>query len=157
MDNRLDAISGEHAAEAQELKGKAGIANARLAYQLFLDEFDAAGMAALPQGTNKQRPLWASTGVKNPDYPADMYVTQLAYPDTVNTMPEPTIDAALAGDNVTGDTLTGTAQNAEEIFAGLAKVGIDVADVVRVLEREGVDKFVDAWQDLLDSMSANLN
>lgn len=157
VDNRLDAISGEHAAEAQELKGKAGIANARLAYQLFLDEFDAAGMAALPQGTNKQRPLWASTGVKNPDYPADMYVTQLAGPDTVNTMPEPTIDAALAGDNVTGDTLTGTAQNAEEIFAGLAKVGIDVADVVRVLEREGVDKFVDAWQDLLDSMSANLN
>ena len=84
-------------------------------------------------------------------------MTQLAGPDTVNTMPEPTIDAALAGDNVTGDTLTGTAQNAEEIFAGLAKVGIDVADVVRVLEREGVDKFVDAWQDLLDSMSANLN
>ncbi|MCQ4627113.1 transaldolase [Corynebacterium sp. CCUG 65737] len=156
VDNRLDAISDEHADAAQELKGKAGVANARLAYQLFLDSFDDAAMAELPDGANKQRPLWASTGVKNPAYPADMYVTQLAGPDTVNTMPEPTIDAAIEGDNVSGDTLNGTVGDAQKVFDQLETVGIDIADVVRVLEKEGVDKFVDAWQELLDSMLENL-
>ena len=156
MDNRLDAIDGEHADEAQQLKGKAGVANARLAYQLFLDSFDDAAMDKLPEGANKQRPLWASTGVKNPDYPATMYVTELAGPDTVNTMPEPTIDAVLAADDLLGDTLTGTADEAQQIFDRLAAVGIDLDDVVAVLEREGVDKFVDAWQELLDSMLENL-
>jgi len=151
VDNRLDAIGTD---EARALKGKAGVANARLAYQLFLDSFgDDAG---LPEGANKQRPLWASTGVKNPDYPADMYVTELAGPDTVNTMPEPTIDAVLNADNIHGDTLTGTADEARELFEQLAAVGIELDDVVSVLEREGVDKFVEAWQELLDSMLENL-
>ena len=148
VDNRLDAIGTD---EARALKGKAGIANARLAYQLFLDT-----LSDLPDGANKQRPLWASTGVKNPDYPADMYVVELAGPDTVNTMPEPTIDATLNGDNVRGDTLTGTADEARAVFEQLAAVGIELDDVVSVLEREGVDKFVDAWQELLDSMLQNL-
>jgi len=148
VDNRLDAIGND---EARALKGKAGIANARLAYQLFLDT-----LSDLPDGANKQRPLWASTGVKNPDYPADMYVVELAGPDTVNTMPEPTIDATLNGDNVRGDTLTGTADEARAVFEQLAAVGIELDDVVSVLEREGVDKFVDAWQELLDSMLENL-
>ena len=148
VDNRLDAIGTD---EARALKGKAGIANARLAYQLFLDS-----LGDLPEGANKQRPLWASTGVKNPDYPADMYVIELAGPDTVNTMPEPTIDAVLNGDNVHGDTLTGTADEARTVFEQLATVGIELDDVVAVLEREGVDKFVDAWQELLDSMLENL-
>lgn len=151
VDNRLDAIGTD---EARALKGKAGIANARLAYQLFLDSFgDNAG---LPEGANKQRPLWASTGVKNPDYPADMYVVELAGPDTVNTMPEPTIDAVLNADNVRGDTLTGTADEARAVFEQLAAAGIELDDVVAALEREGVDKFVDAWQELLDSMLENL-
>ncbi|WKK63442.1 transaldolase [Corynebacterium sp. P8-C1] len=148
VDNRLDTIGTD---EARALKGKAGIANARLAYQLFLDS-----LGDLPEGANKQRPLWASTGVKNPNYPADMYVTELAGPDTVNTMPEPTIDAVLNGDNVHGDTLTGTADEARRVFDQLAAVGIELDDVVAVLEREGVDKFVDAWQELLDSMLENL-
>ena len=148
VDNRLDAIGTD---EARALKGKAGIANARLAYQLFLDT-----LSDLPDGANKQRPLWASTGVKNPDYPADMYVVELAGPDTVNTMPEPTIDATLNGDNVRGDTLNGTADEARAVFEQLAAVGIELDDVVSVLEREGVDKFVDAWQELLDSMLENL-
>ena len=148
VDNRLDAIGTD---EARALKGKAGIANARLAYQLFLDT-----LGDLPEGANKQRPLWASTGVKNPDYPADMYVTELAGPDTVNTMPEPTIDAVISGDNVHGDTLNGTADDARKVFEQLAAVGIELDDVVAVLEREGVDKFVDAWQELLESMLANL-
>lgn len=151
VDNRLDAIGSQ---EALALRGKAGVANARLAYQVFLDEF--ADMSALPAGANKQRPLWASTGVKNPEYPADMYVVELAGPDTVNTMPEATIDAVLDANNVHGDTLTGTAPAAQQVFDQLEAVGIDLADVVSVLEREGVEKFVDAWQDLLDSMEATL-
>ncbi|QYH19704.1 transaldolase [Corynebacterium aquatimens] len=151
VDNRLETIGSD---EALALRGKAGIANARLAYQVFLDEF--ADMSDLPAGANKQRPLWASTGVKNPDYPADMYVVELAGPDTVNTMPEGTIDAAIEGNGVKGDTLTGTAEASQAIFDQLEAVGIDLGDVVAVLEREGVDKFVDAWQELLDSMEANL-
>ena len=151
VDNRLQAIGS---ADALALRGKAGIANARLAYQLFLDEF--SDMSDLPAGARKQRPLWASTGVKNPDYPATMYVTELAGPDTVNTMPEATLDAVLERGGVRGDTLTGTADEAQRVFEELEAVGIDLADVVAVLEREGVDKFVDAWQELLDSMAAKL-
>lgn len=151
VDKRLEVIGSE---EALALRGKAGIANARLAYQVFLDEF--ADMADLPAGANKQRPLWASTGVKNPAYPANMYVTELAGPDTVNTMPEATIDAVLEMGSVRGDTLTGTAGEAQGVFDALERVGIDMGDVVGVLEREGVDRFVDAWQELLDSMAAKL-
>ncbi|QPK82402.1 transaldolase [Corynebacterium qintianiae] len=151
VDNRLETIGTD---EALELRGLAGIANARLAYQLFLDEF--SDMSQYPEGANKQRPLWASTGVKNPDYPATMYVTELAGPDTVNTMPESTLDAVLAESEFKGDTLTGTAEQAKETFDKLEAVGIDLGDVVGVLEREGVDKFVDAWQELLDSMAQNL-
>lgn len=151
VDNRLQAIGS---ADALALRGKAGIANARLAYQLFLDEF--SDMSDLPAGARKQRPLWASTGVKNPDFPATMYVTELAGPDTVNTMPEATLDAVLEQGGVRGDTLTGTADEAQRVFDELEAVGIDLADVVAVLEREGVDKFVDAWQELLDSMAAKL-
>lgn len=151
VDKRLELIGSD---EALALRGRAGIANARLAYQVFSDEF--ADMADLSAGANKQRPLWASTGVKNPDYPATMYVTELAGPDTVNTMPEATIDAVLQQGGLHGDTLTGTAGEAQQVFDQLNEVGIDIADVVRVLEREGVDKFVDAWQELLNSMEANL-
>ncbi|MHA2789029.1 transaldolase [Corynebacterium sp. S7] len=149
VDKRLDVIGSD---DAKALKGKAGIANARLAYQVFLTEF--AG--ELPTGAHKQRPLWASTGVKNPEYPADMYVVELAGPDTVNTMPEKTIDAAIAGEGLRGDTLTGTADEAQQVFDQLEAVGIDLDDVVVVLEREGVDKFVDAWQELLNSMATRL-
>ncbi|WKD57624.1 Transaldolase [Corynebacterium capitovis DSM 44611] len=151
VDRRLDVIGSE---EALALRGQAGIANARLAYQLFLDEF--RDMSDLPAGATKQRPLWASTGVKNPDYPATMYVTELAGPDTVNTMPEETLNAVLELGGLHGDTLTGMAPAAEEVFAQFESVGISLDDVVRVLEREGVDKFVSAWQELLDSMLENL-
>ncbi|WIM68889.1 transaldolase [Corynebacterium breve] len=149
VDNRLDAIGTE---EAKALKGKAGIANAQLAYQLFLKEF----AAELPTGANKQRPLWASTGVKNPEYPAAMYVTELAGPETVNTMPENTINAAIADGGLHGDTLTHAGAEAQQVFDQLEQVGIDLEDVVKVLEREGVEKFVSSWQDLLDSMETRL-
>ena len=103
-----------------------------------------------------QRPLWASTGVKNPDYSPTLYVTELAGPNTVNTMPEATIDAVLAADNVHGDTLTGTKAESEATMAALTAAGINFDDVFDTLEREGVEKFVAAWQDLLDSMNARL-
>ncbi|MFG6304615.1 transaldolase, partial [Corynebacterium hesseae] len=91
VDKRLELIGTK---EALALRGKAGVANAQRAYALFLKEFKEPG-AHLPSGAHPQRPLWASTGVKNPDYPATLYVSELAGPDTVNTMPEKTIDAVL--------------------------------------------------------------
>lgn len=142
IDKRLDEIGTP---EALKLKGQAAIANAQLAYDLFLKESPA------------QRPLWASTSVKNPEYPSTMYVTNLAGPGTVNTMPEATIDATLAEGGLSGDTLTGKGDEAREFFAKLEGVGIDTADVFRVLEKEGVEKFVDAWDDLLKSMEQSLS
>ena len=151
VDNRLEAIGSE---EALALRGKAGVANARLAYGLFRTEFTRDD---LPEGANPQRPLWASTGVKNPDYPATLYVSELAGPNTVNTMPEGTIDAVLAAESLHGDTLNGTQDEAKQIFDQLKTVGVDMDDVVAVLEREGVAKFVAAWSELLESMAGRLS
>lgn len=152
IDKRLEAIGTDL---ALALRGKAGVANAQLAYDLFVTELQRAG--DLPEDTNVQRPLWASTGVKNPEYPATLYVSELAGPDTVNTMPEKTIDAVLELGNLHGDALTGSAEGARAVFAQLEEVGIDLADVFAVLEREGVDKFVVAWQELLGSMAKRLS
>mgnify|MGYP001660788230 CR=1 FL=1 len=152
VDKRLETIGTP---EALALRGKAGIANARLAYHLFLDSF--TDVDELPPRANKQRPLWASTGVKNPEYPQNMYVVELAGPDTVNTMPMNTINVVNELDQLKGDTLTYADEQAREVFDGLEQVGIDLADVVAVLEREGVEKFVTAWQDLLDSTEEKLN
>lgn len=151
VDKRLEAIGSEL---ALALRGKAGVANAQLAYGLFLDEL--ANASDLPAGTNVQRPLWASTGVKNPEYPATLYVTELAGPDTVNTMPEGTIDAVLEQGGIHGDTLSNARAEAKATMTQLEEVGIDFADVFAVLEREGVEKFVDAWNELLESMAARL-
>ncbi|RNE49193.1 transaldolase [Corynebacterium alimapuense] len=150
IDRRLDEIGTD---EALALKGKAGVANAHRAYALF-KQF---GSAELPEGANLQRPLWASTGVKNPDYPATLYVSELAGPDTVNTMPESTIDAVLSEGGLHGDTLSDVEAAAEAVFAGLASVGIDIEEVFSVLEQEGVDKFVASWTELLDSMETQLS
>lgn len=149
VDKRLEEIGTE---EALALRGKAGVANARRAYAVFKELFED-----LPEGAHMQRPLWASTGVKNPEYPATLYVTELAGPDTVNTMPEATIDAVLEQGGLHGDTLNGTAEESEKIFQQLDAVGIDLEDVFAVLEREGVEKFVDAWTELLDSMDERLS
>ncbi len=150
IDRRLEEIGTE---EALALRGKAGVANAQRAYAVFQD----IGAKDLPEGANVQRPLWASTGVKNPDYAPTLYVTELAGPDTVNTMPEPTIDAVLEQGGLHGDTLTGTEDAAQEVFEKLVTVGIDMEDVFAVLEREGVEKFVSAWSELLESMDAQLH
>ena len=153
VDKRLELIGTE---EALALRGKAGVANAQRAYALFLKEFKEPG-AHLPSGAHLQRPLWASTGVKNPDYPATLYVSELAGPDTVNTMPEKTIDAVLEQGNLHGDALSGSAEQAENVWSQLKAVGIDFDDVFAVLEKEGVDKFVNAWEELLASMTDRLS
>lgn len=158
IDKRLEAI-GTPAALA--LRGKAGVANARLAYAEYQDVFDGGAHTSTynhlaAQGANRQRPLWASTGVKNPDYSDTLYVTELVGPNTVNTLPEKTLQAFADHGEVRGDTLGGQAVEAGQVFADLAAVGIDLDDVFALLEREGVDKFEQAWNELLDATTAEL-
>ncbi|WP_225727463.1 MULTISPECIES: transaldolase [unclassified Nocardia] len=158
IDKRLEAIGTP---EALELRGKAGIANARLAYAEYQDVFDGGAHTSTyavlaSSGANRQRALWASTGVKNPDYPDTMYVTELTAPNTVNTLPEKTIEAVADHGEIRGDTMSGTAAAAQEVFDRLTAVGIDLADVFDVLEREGVDKFEKSWGELLSATTAEL-
>ena len=125
IDKRLEKIGTD---EALALRGQAGVANARLAYAAYEEVFvgGARFEALKADGARVQRPLWASTGVKNPDYSDTLYVTELVAPNTVNTMPEKTIDAVADHGVITGDTVTGTAGAAQEVFDKLAAVGIDL-------------------------------
>jgi transaldolase len=146
VDKRLAAIGTDAAAE---LKSKAGVANARLAYELYEKRFAESRATALTNaGANLQRPLWASTGVKDPSLPDTLYVTELVAPGTVNTMPEKTLDATFDHGVITGDTVTGAYADAHAVFEGLAAVGIDFDDVTQVLEDEGVEKFITSWHEL---------
>ncbi|MGE0220383.1 transaldolase [Mycolicibacterium sp.] len=156
IDNRLEKIGSP---KALALRGKAGVANARLAYAAYEEVFlgGARFEALTSTGARVQRPLWASTGVKNPDYSDTLYVTELVAPNTVNTMPEKTIDAVADHGVVTGDTVTGRAAESQEIFDQLAAVGIDLTDVFLVLENEGVEKFEKSWQELLDATQGQLD
>ena len=104
-----------------------------------------------------QRPLWASTGVKNPEYSDILYVTELVAPHTVNTMPEKTIEAVADHGVITGDTVTGTAGVAQQVFDELDAVGIDLADVFKVLEDEGVEKFEKSWLELIEATQGQLD
>lgn len=154
IDARLEKIGS---AEALALRGKAGLANARLAYAAYEEVFASERFAALAtHGARVQRPLWASTGVKNPDYPDTLYVTELVAAHTVNTMPEPTLDAVADHGDITGDTITGTASASQQVFDHLAAVGIDLTDVFLVLENEGVEKFEASWGELLDATATQL-
>ncbi|MEV6060450.1 transaldolase [Nocardia asteroides] len=158
IDKRLEAIGTP---EALALRGKAGVANARLAYAEYQDVFDGGAHTSTynhlaAQGANRQRPLWASTGVKNPDYSDTLYVTELVGPNTVNTLPEKTLQAFADHGQVRGDTLGGQAVEAGQVFADLAAVGIDLDEVFALLEREGVDKFEQAWNELLEATTAEL-
>lgn len=153
-DKRLEAI-GSDAASA--LKSKAGLANARLAYELYEQTFAGdRAQALLAAGANPQRPLWASTGVKDPALPDTLYVTELVAPGVVNTMPEKTLEATFDHGEVTGDTITAHYDDARAVFAGLADLGIDFADVTQVLEDEGVAKFIDSWHGLLEQVAEAL-
>ncbi|MFE3906783.1 transaldolase [Streptomyces sp. NPDC059153] len=154
IDKRLDAIGTD---EAKALKGKAALANARLAYQAFEEVFSSDRWAALDKAqANKQRPLWASTGVKDPAYKDTLYVDDLVAPGTVNTMPEATLDATADHGQITGNTIAGTYDQARAELDAVAKLGISYDDVVQLLEDEGVEKFEASWIDLLNSTEAEL-
>jgi transaldolase len=155
IDKRLDKIGTD---EALALRGKAGVANSRLAYAAFQEVFQGSRWTQLSaQGARPQRPLWASTGVKNPDYADTMYVTELVVADTVNTMPEKTLKAFADHGEVEGDKVTGTAAQAQEVFDALERAGVDLTDVFQVLEDEGVEKFEASWRELLDTVKGQLD
>ncbi|MEV4799953.1 transaldolase [Nonomuraea sp. NPDC049421] len=151
IDKRLDKVG------KPELKGKAGVANARLAYAAFEDVMNSERWQRLREaGARPQRPLWASTGVKNPDYSDTLYVDQLVAPGTVNTMPEKTLDATADHAAISGDTVRPFYEQAWNTMAALKDAGIDYDDVVKVLEDEGVEKFEASWNELLESVTKNL-
>ncbi|GAA1987964.1 transaldolase [Microbacterium pumilum] len=155
VDKRLTAIGN---GVASTLKSKAGVANARLAYELFEKEFATDRAKALTDaGANVQRPLWASTGVKDPALPDTLYVTELVAPGTVNTMPEKTLEATFDHGEIGGDAVTGAYADAHALFDQLASVGVDFDDVTQVLEDEGVEKFIASWHELKDTVAAALS
>ena len=154
IDPRLDEIGSP---EAKELRGKAAIANARLAYGLY-EEVTASErwqkLAAL--GAKPQRPLWASTGVKDKAYPDTLYVDELVVAGVVNTMPEGTLQAVADHGQVRGDTVTGTQDDAREVIEGLRGLGIEIDEVTENLEVEGIRKFEASWTELLETVSDGL-
>ena len=154
MDSRLDKIGTP---EAAALRGKAAIANARLAYELYEERIATPRwQALLAAGAKVQRPLWASTSTKDPAFEDTMYVVELVAPDTVNTMPEATLHATADHAKLRGDTVRGSYDQARQVFADLAALGISYDDVVQVLEDEGVDKFAVSWNEFLGTIEANM-
>ena len=154
IDKRLSKIGSD---EALAMRGKAAVANARLAYQRYEQVFSTARWRALEKtGAHRQRPLWASTGVKDPEYPDTMYVTDLAAPGCVNTMPEGTIQAVYNHGIIEADTIRAHYEDAQETLDTLKDLGIEYHDVVSVLEREGVDKFEASWNELIESVTGAL-
>lgn len=153
VDRRLGALSeseGAAAEKASTLLGKAAVAQAQLAYELFLDRFGSDRWAALRQaGARPQRPLWASTSTKNPAYPDLLYVDSLIGPDTVNTMPDPTVAAFLDHGEV-ARTIDADFAADRAVLDGLAEIGVDLADVSRVLEDEGVTAFAKSFDELVE-------
>ncbi len=155
IDKRLEAIDTD---EALALRGKGAVANARLAYAAYKEVFAGKRWAELTaRGARPQRPLWASTGTKNPDYSDTLYVTELVAADTVNTMPEKTMQAYRQHGELRGDTVSGTAAQAQEVFDALTRAGIDISDVFRTLENEGVEKFEASWAELGDTVQGQLD
>ncbi|MBA3787860.1 MAG: transaldolase, partial [Actinobacteria bacterium] len=138
-----------------ELQGKLAIANAKLAYQHYLQEFSGLRWEFLAaKGATKQRCLWASTSTKNPAYRDVLYVEELIGPETVNTMPAETIVAFQDHGKVKQDSLTKDVEAAEQLLADLRKAKVDYDDVVETLEAEGVQKFADSFEQLLDGIRA---
>ncbi|KJK39202.1 transaldolase [Streptomyces variegatus] len=155
IDKRLTLLGTD---EALALKGRAALANARLAYETYEHVFDGERWQVLEgAGANRQRPLWASTGVKDPAYKDTLYVDELVASGTVNTMPEATLNAVADHGDVRGDTVTGGYDRARADLAAVERLGIAYDEVVRQLEDEGVAKFEVAWQDLLDAVTKSLN
>jgi transaldolase len=151
-DKRLDKIGGH-----DELKGKLAIANARLAYEVFLEESKHAGwQELLTKGATPQRPLWASTSTKNPAYRDVMYVEELIGPDTVNTMPRETADAFDDHGELRGDTIREDVEGAKAVFKAFEEAGVSYDEVVEVLEKEGVEKFEKSFADLIEGLESKL-
>ncbi|GAA1126784.1 transaldolase [Kribbella jejuensis] len=154
VDKRLDAIGTD---EAKALKGKAAIANARLAFEAYEEIFDTDRWRELETaGAKPQRPLWASTGTKDPSYSPTLYVDNLVTRGVVNTMPEATIKAVEEHSEITGDTVRGTYAEARKVIDDLERLGISYDEVVQVLEDEGVAKFDASWSELQDTVTAAL-
>jgi transaldolase len=154
VDKRLDKLGTD---AAKELRGKAAIANARVAYEHYERVFSSKRWRDLEAaGARPQRPLWASTGVKDPAYPDTRYVVDLVAPGVVNTMPEATLDAVADHGDITGDTVRPHYQDAQQVLDGLRDLGIEYDDVVGVLEEEGVRKFEASWNELGESLAAEL-
>ena len=155
IDKRLAAVGS---AEAASLTGKAGLANARLAYQVYEESLQTERWQRLASaGANAQRPLWASTGVKDPNLPDTLYVTELVAPNTVNTMPEKTLDATYDHADVKGDTVTGTYEESNECLDAIAQQGVSYQEVVELLEAEGLEKFEKSWEELLATVRTALD
>lgn len=156
IDSSVDALlKANGSAEATTLLGKAAIANAHLAYQLFEEKFSSIKWQELEaKGANKQRPLWASTGVKDPAYPDTQYVVELIAPETVNTMPQSTLDALIDHGIVRGNTISGKYAEAIAVLKGLSALGISLDQVTTDLEIDGVKKFAQAWNELLANVKA---
>ncbi|TAL25974.1 MAG: transaldolase [Frankiales bacterium] len=153
VDSAIDGLLGE----GHELRGQAGIANARLAYQHYEAVFTSDRWKALEAaGARPQRPLWASTGVKDPAYDDTQYVVELVAPGTVNTMPEKTLEAVADHGVVRGDTVTGAYAEAQQVLDALKAAGIDYDEVVEQLEVEGVSKFEASWDELVASVTEQL-
>ncbi|GIG70020.1 transaldolase [Phytomonospora endophytica] len=155
IDKRLDKLGSP---EALALRGKAGVANARLAYQAYEEAFGTPRWQALADaGARPQRPLWASTGVKNPDYSDVLYVEELVAPGIVNTMPEATMRAFEDHGETRGDTITANYAESREVLDALAAIGVEYDDVIAVLEREGVEKFEVSWNELLATITSEMD
>ncbi|MFI9833403.1 transaldolase [Streptomyces sp. NPDC051913] len=155
IDKRLTVLGSD---AALALKGKAALANARLAYEAYEEVFGGERWTALTGAhANRQRPLWASTGVKDPAYKDTLYVDELVAPGTVNTMPEATLNATADHGEITGDTVTGGYAQARADLAAVEALGVSYDEVVRQLEDEGVAKFEVAWNDLLATVTKSLD
>ena len=156
IDSSIDALLKKNgSAEATELLGKAAIANAHLAYQLFEEKFGSDRWNPLAsKGAHKQRPLWASTGVKDPAYDDTRYVVELIAPNTVNTMPQSTLDAVIDHGVIRGNTITANYVDAVEVLKALSALGISLDQVTTELEIDGVKKFAQAWDELLENVKA---
>jgi transaldolase len=151
IDKRLDKAGAD-----ASLKSKAGVANAQLAYQAYEEVFSSDRWKALEaKGARPQRPLWASTGVKNPELPDTLYISELIAPGTVNTMPEKTL-MAYADHGTPGTPVQKAYDDAAGVMKAVADAGVDLDDVFRVLEDEGVQKFVDSWDELTESVRTQL-
>ena len=153
IDARLEAAGGD----AVQLKGKAGLANARLAYEVFEEMFSSERWARLQaHGANVQRPLWASTGVKDPALPDTLYVTGLVAPNTVNTMPEATLNAVADHGEVTGNTIVPNYSESNNVLDAIS-VHVSYPEVVEKLEVEGLSKFDVSWEELLQTVREALD